>query len=209
MSAARRALLGLPLLLGACSVLPERPYVETRRHPLAPARIGAPAPAGSGRVLLLRTLRAAPGLEARGLRRVRPDGTLDLAFYEEWLAPPAELAEQALREWLIASGLFAAVAAPGTRLATPLILEAELTALDYRLAEGQARAGLAVLLLREGAGAAEARVIAQRLVTGTARGGEGGDPGLVQAAAMAEALRAAFLALESWLASLLPELRRA
>ncbi|MCX8133022.1 MAG: ABC-type transport auxiliary lipoprotein family protein [Roseococcus sp.] len=209
MNALRRALVAVPLLAGACSVLPERPFVEARRHPLAPARSGAPVAAGSGRVLLLRTLRAAPGLEARGLHRVRPDGTRDLAHYEEWLAPPAELAEQALREWLIASGLFAAVAAPGTRLATPLIMEAELTALDYRLAEREARAGLAVLLLRESGGAAEARVIAQRLVSGTARGAAEGDPGLVQAAAMAEALRAAFLALEAWLASLLPELRRA
>jgi ABC-type uncharacterized transport system auxiliary subunit len=159
-------------------------------------------------VLLLRTLRAAPGLEARGLRRVRADGTLDVAFYEEWLAPPAELAEQALREWLIASGLFAAVAAPGTRLRTPLILEAELTSLELRLAEGEARAALAGLLLREGEGVAEARVLGQRFVSGTARAAATGEPGLAQAMAMAAALEGAFGQLEGWLVSLVPEMRR-
>lgn len=208
MRAPRRALLALPFVSAGCTVLPDRPFVETRRHPLAPARAGGPVATGSGRVLLLRSLRVAPGLEARGLRRVRADGTLDIAFYEEWLAPPAELAEQALREWLIASGLFAAVAAPGTRLRTPLILEAELTALELRLADGEARAALGVLLLREGEGAAEARVIGQRLVTGTARMAPGGEPGLVQASAMAAALEAAFAQLEGWLVSLVPEMRR-
>jgi ABC-type uncharacterized transport system auxiliary subunit len=209
MSAPRRALLALPLALAGCTVLPDRPFVETRRHPLTPVRPGGPVALGSGRVLLLRTLRAAPGLEARGLRRVRADGTLDVAFYEEWLAPPAELAEQALREWLIASGLFAAVAAPGTRLRTPLILEAELTALEFRIAEGEARAALAVLLLREGEGLAEARVVGQRLVSGTARETAGAEPGLMQATAMAAALAAAFEALEAWLVSLVPDMRRA
>lgn len=213
MRAPRRALLALPLALplalAGCSVLPDRPYVETRRHPLAPTRPGGRVATGSGRVLLLRTLRAAPGLEARGLRRVRADGTLDVAFYEEWLAPPAELAEQALREWLIGSGLFVAVAAPGTRLRTPLILEAELTALELRLAEGEARATLAALLLREGEGVAEARVLGQRIVSGTARAAAGGEVGILQATAMAGALEAAFAQLEGWLVSLVPEMRRA
>jgi cholesterol transport system auxiliary component len=209
MSASRRALLALPFALGGCSVLPDRPYVETRRHPLAPARAGGPAASGSGRVLLLRSLRAAPGLGSRGLRRVRADSTLDIAFYDEWLAPPAELAEQALREWLIASGLFAAVAAPGTRLRTPLILEAELTALEFRLAEGEARATLAALLLREGEGLAEARVIGQRLASGHGRAPTAGEaPALAQAAAMTAALEAAFRDLEAWLVSLVPDMRR-
>lgn len=212
MSAPRRALLTLPLALAACTVLPDRPFVETRRHPLMAARSGGRVATGSGRVLLLRTLRAAPGLEARGLRRVRADGTLDVAFYEEWLAPPAELAEQALREWLIAAGLFTAVAAPGTRLRTPLILEAELTALEFRIAEGEARAALAVLLLREGEGLAEARVVGQRLVSGRAQAragaGEGEAPGLVQAGAMTAALAVALQELEGWLVSLVPEMRR-
>lgn len=197
----RRRALALAGLLGGCSVLPDRPFVETRLHALAPRRSAPPAPRPVGPALLLRSLGHAPGLEARGLRRVLPDGTLDIAFYEQWLAPPAELAEAALREWLIESRLFAAVAAPGTRLRTPLILEAELSALEALPARGIARAGLGALLLREGDGAGEARVIGQRSFTATAPIPEAPPDrtGQAQATAMAAALAEAFAALEAWL----------
>jgi len=206
----RAVLLALPLL-GACSVLPDRPFVPTRRHALSPQRpAGLPPSPATGQVLLLRSLRAAPGQEVRGLRRIRADGTLDVAFYEEWLAPPGELAEAALRQWLIAGGGFTAVAAPGTRLATPLILEAELTALEALPSAGVARAGLAALLLRESGGLAEARVLAQRSFTATAplaRSSEEG-AGIAQAAAMNQALGEVFAALESWIVANVPETRR-
>ncbi len=206
----RAALLGL-VALGGCSVLPDRPFVPTRRHALSPPRPpGMPQVRNTGQVLLLRTLRAAPGQEVRGLRRIRPDGTLDIAFYEEWLAPPAELAEAALRQWLIAGGGFSAVAAPGTRLATPLILEAELTALEALPGAGTARASVAALLLRESGGLAEARVVAQRSFTATAplARANAEDAGLVQAAAMSEALGRAFAEMEGWIVSSVAETRR-
>ena len=80
------------LALGGCSVLPDRPYIETLRFPLVPTRPGGGR--GAGReVLLIRDMRAAPGLDMRGLRSVRADGTLATAPYAEWAALPAEAAE--------------------------------------------------------------------------------------------------------------------
>ncbi|WBV44059.1 ABC-type transport auxiliary lipoprotein family protein [Pseudoroseomonas cervicalis] len=162
----RRALLVLaPLGLAACSVLPDRPYVEVRRFPLAPPP--PPATGGRGRrVLLLRLMRAAPGQEARGLRSLREDGTEQVDYYAEWSAPPAELAEEAMRRWLAGSGLFSAVVAPGSRAAADLTLETELTALLADLGRGEARAGLSAVLLREGGEGSQ--VLTQLAVTGTA-----------------------------------------
>ncbi len=148
----RRAfLLAGPALLAGCgSVLPGRDAPEVRRFQLNPNRPGPPVAArGRQQVLLLRGVRAAPGLERRGLRRLRPDGSLDIAFYEEWVTAPAELAEAALRAWLGASGRFSAVVAPGSRAETGLVLEAQLTALEVVLAQGIARAAIAGVLLRE------------------------------------------------------------
>lgn len=188
----RRAMLLLPLL-GACSVLPDRPFQESTRYPLAPARPPGGGRRGTGQVLLLRTLRAAPGLELRGLRRLRPDGTVEVLPYDEWIAPPADLAEAALRDWLVRARLFTAVTAPGSRLAANVVLEAELTRLDSDARA--ARAGLAALLLREGGG----RVVAQRAFEAEAPvGGEG-------AAAAARAMDAAvgrlLAEVEAWLAA--------
>ncbi|MCQ4162865.1 ABC-type transport auxiliary lipoprotein family protein [Roseomonas sp. GC11] len=167
----RRLLLVLPFGLAACSVLPEHPYVEVRRFPLLPQRAEPPRPAGGlagggRRVLQVRLMRAAPGQEARGLRSLRPDGTEQTDYYAEWSAPPAELAEEALRRWLSAGGLFQAVVAPGSRARADLVLETELTALQADLGAGEARAGLSAVLLREGGESAQ--VLAQLAVSGRA-----------------------------------------
>lgn len=206
----RGAVLGL-IGLGGCSVLPDRPFVPTRRHALSPERpAGLPRPPATGQVLLLRTMRPAAGQEVRGLRRIAANGTLDIAFYEEWLAPPAELAEAALRQWLIAGGGFSAVAAPGTRLSTPLVLEAELTALEALPTSSQARAGVAALLLRESGALADAQVLAQRSFTATAplAASTPEEAGLAQASAMNAALARVFAELEDWIIAAIPAARR-
>lgn len=187
----RRALLAL-LWLAGCSVLPDRPYQEIRRYPLAAARPDRlPPRRGSGRTLLLRTMRAAPGLESRGLRRLRADGTLESLPYDEWAAPPADLAEAALRAWLIRSGLFAAVTAPGSRLPAALVLETELTRLETGAAG--AEVGLSALLLRgEGGG-----ILAQRIFRGVHAFTE--KQPLVETQAMAYALSSMFTEVEAWL----------
>jgi len=188
-------LAGLPAL-AACSVLPDRPFIPTERFTLAPERPGRRS--GPGRkVLLVRLLRAAPGLEQRGLRTVNGDGTEATDFYAEWAAPPAEAAEEALRRWLAASGLFAAVTAPGSRARADLVLEAELAALHADLGRREARATLAALLLQDaGLGG---RVLAQLTPTGTAPLVGAEPPAAARAAAMVAALGAALAALEAGL----------
>ncbi|CAH0225195.1 ABC-type transport auxiliary lipoprotein family protein [Roseomonas sp. CECT 9278] len=159
----RRLLLVVPLLAG-CSVLPDRPYVETRRFPLEPRR--PPGAEGAARrSLLVRTIRAGAGMETRNLRTIRPDGTENLDFYAEWAAPPAEAAEQALRRWLIDARLFAAILAPGSRVTPDYVLEGEITQLAAVQGEGRARAELTLLLVDERNGS---RLVGQMVSSGTA-----------------------------------------
>lgn len=151
--------------LPACSAI-QTPYVEPLRFPLAPDRPG-PMRVGQGRrTLLLRLTRAAPGLEGRLLRSVNPDGTVGVETYAEWTAPPAEGAEDALRRWLTASGLYAAVLAPGSRAPADLTLEMELVALHADLGRGEARAAISAVLLRETL--LTSPVVAQSVNIGTA-----------------------------------------
>lgn len=194
----RAALLGLAALPG-CSLLPDRPFIETRRFPLNPTR-PADAPRRQGRdAVLVRDMRAGPGLDARGLRSIRPDGTLAVAPYAEWAAPPAEAAEAAMREWLRASGLFAGVALPGSRIAAPLVLESELVALELDTPR-TARAAISALLVEE-TGLAGVRLRGQFVARGAAQvQGDGQGQG---ASAMSEALAAALASLEAELSRIL------
>jgi ABC-type uncharacterized transport system auxiliary subunit len=194
----RRALLLVPLLAG-CSLLPERPNVPVRRYVLAPRRPSSETPRRGAPVLLIRRVRGVPGLLEAGLRRARADGAYDILPYEEWVAPPADLAEVALRSWLTQSGLFAAVVAPGSRAEAALVLEGQLTALESAPSAGVARAALAGVVLREGR--AGSRVLAPFEVTGTAPLARDADIP-AEAAAMEGALGNAFGRLEAVLAGL-------
>jgi len=198
-----RRLLLAALALPGCSLLPDRPYIETQRFPLAPTRADAPRRAGGREILLIRDMRAGPGLDVRGLRSIRPDGTLSTAPYAEWAALPAEAAEAALREWLRASGLFAAVAAPGSRLTHTLVLETELVALEQD-GPGSARAGISALLVADST-LGNNRVLGQFVARGAAAVPGAGNA--AAAAGMVAALATALAALETDLAGLLP-LRR-
>jgi ABC-type uncharacterized transport system auxiliary subunit len=197
----RRSLLALPVLLaaGACSVLPERPYVPTRRFGMELRRPAAATGRRGRRTLLLRMMRAAPDLDRPGLRSVLPDGSVTVDFYDEWVAAPAELAEEAARRWLDASGIFAAIAGPGTRARIDLVLELELTTLHVEPGTGLARAGLSAVLLREGAVSAD--VVSAFTVEGQApmphAGAEGNLPAETRVDAMTEALGAALTELEA------------
>jgi ABC-type uncharacterized transport system auxiliary subunit len=147
-------------------------------------------PARRGPVLLLRTLRAAPGLNARGLRILGPNNEAITEFWSEWVAPPADLVEEAMRRWLTASGRFSAVTSPGSRLPADLVLEPELTSLQAEPAAGVARAGIAALILAEGG--RPSRVLGQVQVEGVAplAGGQQ-DPARLAAADAAAAMTAA------------------
>ena len=148
----RRGLLVAPLLVGGllagCGVV-NQSYVEPRRYPLLPVRPVALARRRGTKTLLMRLTRAAPGLDGRMLRSIRADGTEAVEYYAEWTAPPAEAAEDALRRWLMESGTFAAVLAPGTRGNADLVMESELLALHVDLGTGQAVAAMSALLMRE------------------------------------------------------------
>lgn len=198
----RRGLLAA-LALPGCSVLPDRPFIETQRFPLAPVR-PAGAPRRSGReIVLLRDMRAGPGLDMRGLRSLRADGTLAIAPYAEWAGLPAEAAEAALRGWLRESGLFAAIAAPGSRLNHNLVLETELLALEQD-SPGSARAAIAALLVQDST-LGNNRVLAQVVARGTAP--VSGTGASAAAAGMVAALGAALAALENDLAVALAQRR--
>ena len=137
----------VPLVLAGCG-LSERPYLERREWPLAVTRPSALPPPRHAPTLLLRALRAGPAVQARGLQTIQPDGSVQTAFYDEWAAPPAEAVEASLRAWLAASGLFAAVLAPGSRATPDLVLEGELESLVADPGGGVARAALSYVLLR-------------------------------------------------------------
>ncbi len=143
----RRFLLVAAALAGGCSVLPTREYQQRRDWPLLPRRPSVAAPRKGGRVLLARTVSAAPGLEARGVQWLLKDGSLNTDYYEQWAVPPADAMEEGLRRWLADSGLFSAVVAPGSRVTPDFVLEAELTALVADPGTGVARASLALVLL--------------------------------------------------------------
>jgi len=194
----RRWLLTSLLPLAGCG-LSERPYTERRDWPLAVTRPGEPAGTGRGRVLLVRSIQAGPGMEARGLASLQPDGSVRTDFYETWSVPPAQGAEAALRQWLEASGRFTAVLAPGSRMRADWILEGTLTALIAEPAADQARAVLSVVVLDQRGGASP-RVMAQRVLR--AQAPLSGNEATARAAAMREALAQVLAQAEQLLAGL-------
>ncbi len=137
---------GLPLVLAACG-LSERPYAERRQWPLLVPRPTVLPPRTGAGVLEIREFHAGPGLDARGLQTVQPDGSVRTAFYEEWAVLPARGAEDALRGWLGASGRFSGVVAPGSRAPATLAIEGELTELWVNLLTKTAHAAIAVVVI--------------------------------------------------------------
>ena len=167
---------------GGCSVLPSQPFLQRRDWPMEVRRPGdltrevtrelpgaspGGAPAQSrmtppsrpdGRVLLVRTVQAGPELATRGMQTVQQDGSLATAFYEEWAVPPAEGIDDDLRRWLVDSGRFAAVLAPGGRIASDLVLEPELITLHADLGSMTASAALELVLIDQRRSVAQIRL---------------------------------------------------
>jgi cholesterol transport system auxiliary component len=142
----RRWLLGGVAALGGCSLLPQAPYVQKRDWPLDVRRDAALPPRRGGRILLVRNVQAAPGLEQRGLQWLQRDGSLHVDFYEQWAVPPAEAVADDLRRWLADAGLFGAVVAAGSRLNADFVLEGEVNTFMADLRTDTARASLAIVL---------------------------------------------------------------
>jgi cholesterol transport system auxiliary component len=184
----RRCLLAGGVALAGCSVLPEQAYVQRRDWPLDVDRTPVLPPRARGRVLLVRSVRAAPGLESRGLQWLQRDGSLHVDFYEQWAVPPAQAVEDDLRQWLGDAGLFRAVLAPGSRLDADLVLEGELDTFLADLNAGVARASLALVLLDQRPGTV--KVLLQKTETAEVTLTDTAPPGLV--ASLKAALVAVF-----------------
>ncbi len=184
----RRLVLAGALALAGCG-LSERPYPERRQWPLVVRRPTSLPPPRRGKVLLVRSIGAAPGLGVRGLQSLRPDGSLNIDFYEEWAVPPAESVESDLRQWLADSGRFRAVVAPGSRLNADFVLEGTLTAFLADPPTGTARVTLSVVLLDQRPN--PVKILMQRNFTAEERLASADPPGIVQAlrAGLADVLR--------------------
>ena len=158
----RRVLLGAPLALTGCSALSRPAYVEQVEWPLTLRRPVAVPPRAGGKVLVVRGLEPAPGLERRGVQWLRPDGSLHVDFYNQWAVSPAEGVTDDLRRWLAESGLFSAVVGSDAGVAGDFVLSGELTA--FLGERGRARVALALVLVRT----QPARVVLQRTFAGDA-----------------------------------------
>ena len=161
----RRCILALPFLVAACG-LSERPYTERRVWPLMLRRTDALPPRRGGPVLEVRTLNAGPGLDARGLKSLSADGSMQTSFYEEWAVSPAQAIEDSLRLWLAASGKFSAVVGSDSRVDAGLAREGELTALLNEPAQHLARAAIAVTVIDQRG--TSPRILVQRTFSGEA-----------------------------------------
>jgi len=159
----RRGLMFGATALSGCSLLPQAPYVQRRDWPLDVRRPSVSPRNPRGRVLLVRSVRAGPGLEARGLQWLQRDGSVHVDFYEQWAVPPAQAVEDDLRQWLADTGLFSAVVAPGSRLTADFVLEGELDVFIADLNAGVGRAALALVLLDQRQGST--KVLLQRTET--------------------------------------------
>lgn len=193
----RRGLLAGVLAVAGCG-LSERAYEVKRDWPLVARRPQMETANARGKVLLVRSMQAGPGLETRGLRSLQPDGSVKSDFYETWAVPPAQGVEAALRDWLVASGRYAAVLAPGSRMTADYVLETTLTALVADLARGVARAAMTVVVLEDRGGGA--RVVAQHVLAAEAPLAGGEAP--VMAQAMVKALQGLLADVEQALAGL-------
>ena len=181
----RRWLVVCGVSLASCSLLPQAPYVQQRAWPLDVDRPSVTPRKSHGRVLLVRSVRAAPGLEDRGLQWLQRDGSVHIDYYEQWAVPPAQAVENDLRQWLSDSGLFAAVVASGSRLNADYVLEGELDTFIADPNAGVVHVALAIVLLDQRRGST--KVLLQRT--------EGADVKLTASdpPAIAEAMRAAIV----------------
>ncbi len=166
----RRLILAAPLGLAACaSLLPKQKYVSTTDWPLTLPPPPMQPVNRAGPVLLVRDLSAGPGLNDQSLHTLRPDGSLEISYYNRWAVPPADATTAALAAWAEASGAFSTVVAPGSRLTADLIVEGELSEFMADIAAQQARAVLTLVVIRNAdTTVATARPLAQSRITGTA-----------------------------------------
>jgi cholesterol transport system auxiliary component len=147
----RRLVVGATLLLGGCNTILQRPpAVQTVNWPLNVQRPHALPPRRHGKVLLVRDIGTAPGLEQQGVQWLLPNGSVHVDFYNQWVVPPAAAVTNDLRQWLAGSGMFAAVVGPGAVSAPDYTLEGTLLTFIGEPRTLTARAALTITLLNVG-----------------------------------------------------------
>ena len=151
------AALRCPRRCGACSGCRTVPTGRSSATPSCRSGRGASRRRSAGRCCCFAAFAPRRGWTIAGSASLGGGGQVDTEFYNEWAAPPVELVEEAMRQWLAASGLFAAVVSPGSRLRAGLVLEAELLRLQAEPREwpgaGRARGAAAGRAARRRAGA--------------------------------------------------------
>lgn len=138
--------LATPTLL-ACGALsrdaPEkRAYVVHADRP-QPTPIDLSSEAHSS-TLEIRRFRISPRYDGRGFVYRRGAHVYEADFYNEFFAPPAELFTEAVRQWLAASGRYAHVVGPESRLLGAHVLEGNISALYGDFSGGAERAVLEI-----------------------------------------------------------------
>lgn len=195
----RDVVVGLPVLLAGCASALTRPYVARQDWALTVPTSPSGLKRHGGKVLLVRTVEAAPSLQDRGLKTLAPDGLMHTDFYNLWVVPPAEGVGAALRQYLAGSGLFQAVLAPGSLATAALTLEAELMQLWVEPAAGRAVAEFSIVLLATAT--TSTHVLLQATERGTSRLPAGADPAQqvdAQLAALAQVFRETAAALRPY-----------
>jgi cholesterol transport system auxiliary component len=163
----RRWLVAGTMLLGGCNTILQRPpTVQTVNWPLTVRRPQALPARPHGKILLVRDIQAAPGLDQQGLEWLLPSGSVHIDFYNQWSVPPASAIAGDLRLWLADAGLFAAVIAPNSGLTPDLALEGTLLTFvgDPRTLTGRAALLVTVFDSRR----APPRVLTQTTLQATA-----------------------------------------
>lgn len=166
----RLLLLAAPLGLSGCgSLLPTQKYIPRTVWPLQPQPTTTKIAPPGAPVLLVRAITPAPGLEQRGLQSLTSNGNLVVDYYNLWAVPPAESLTQGLVDWAQASGNFAAVITPGSRLNPDLIVEGDLSELLVNQTTNQAQAQMTLLIIKPTLSAAgSSQPLAQTKLTATA-----------------------------------------
>lgn len=156
-----------------------------------------------GSILLVRAMNPAPGLEQRGLQSLDKNGSLHIDYYNLWAVPPAAALTQGLISWAQASGDFAAVITPGSRLTPTLIIEGTFSELLFDQASHQAQAQMTLLIIKPAAtiaGFAEPLAQTRLSATAPAQGDSPAAQAQAQSAAMAGLLTQAMALLNRYAA---------
>lgn len=125
-AAARLLLFALPCLFCGCL---SRPALHTRTFAFDPPAGSAPkSPAGSQRVVSIRSLRVAAPFDDRSLVYRVGDFSYDADPYAEFLVSPSESLRSPIRSWMRQSDFFGTVVEPGSALKPNTM--AEITVLE-------------------------------------------------------------------------------